>query len=388
MTYYGSNLGDLYAIDVSDPSKPKDFFRWTPPDAVQLHDLATNADGMRGYLGGIGRSAGADTPLDANPNNGLQIVDLSDIKLRRKNPEIRLVGKVYWTDGGVSQEAFPVKIGGRPYVVYTDELGPYGIEMEAGRARACAQGLPPYGMTRLIDISDETKPKVVSKLMLEVNDPANCATTIGDNANEAIFDYDVHYCNVDNIEDTKLIACGHFQSGIRVFDVSDPANPRNVAYYIPPAAQTNTGSNFNAGAPSIGEWAGSKPQFHNGNELWVATMNQGFQVLRFTNGISFGKSSDEELASAATTAPSTKPPAVKRRCRTTLTLRLKAPRGKKLRSAKIYVNGRRVKTVTGRALRKRVTLRKLNRRSIEVRTVLTTRGGRKYARTKVYSLCR
>jgi hypothetical protein len=244
-------------------------------------------------------------------------------------------------------------------------------------------------MTRIIDISDETKPKVVSKLMLEVNDPANCHTTIADNANEAIFDYDVHYCNVDNVDDTHYVACGHFQSGIRVFDVSDPANPRNVAYYVPPARETNTGSNFSSGTPSIGEWAGSKPQFHNGNELWVATMNNGFQVLRFTNGIKFGPTSDEEMASAPVTAPTTEPPApVKQTCRTTLKLRLKAPKGKKLRRAVIIVNGRRAKTVKGKALRKPVKLRKLNRRSIEVRTVLTVKGGRRYAKTRVYRLCR
>jgi hypothetical protein len=257
-TYYGTLPGDIYAIDVSDPAKPKDFFRWTPPDAAQAHDLTTNEDGTRLYVGGIGRLAGGDTPADTSPANGLQIFDVTDIDQRKKNPsDPKLVGSVYWTDGGVSQEAFPVRIGGKRHIVFTDELGPYGIEMEEGRARACAQGLPPYGMTRIIDISDETKPKVVSKLMLEVNDPANCHTTIADNANEAIFDYDVHYCNVDNVNDTHYVACGHFQSGIRVFDVSDPANPRNVAYYVPPARETNTGSNFSSGTPSIGEWAGS-----------------------------------------------------------------------------------------------------------------------------------
>ena len=388
-TYYGSTLGDLYAIDVRDPSKPKDFFRWTPPDAAQLHDLATNEDGTRGYLAGIGRTIGADTPLDQNPKNGLQIIDLTEIDQRKKNPEIRTIGTVYWTDGGVSQEAFPVKIAGKPYVVYFDELGPYGLEHEEGRSRACAQGLPPYGITRLIDISDETKPKVASKLILEINDPEHCAKTLGDNGGTAIFDYDVHYCNVDNIHDTRYLACGQFQSGIRVFDISDPLNPRNVAYYIPPARQTNTGSNFNAGAPGLGEWAGSKPQFHNGNQLWVATMNNGFQVLEFTDGTKFGPTSDEELAAAPNTQPTTAPPPPKKEsCKSTLRIRLKGPGGAKLKRARIYVNDRRVKTVKGKALLKPVTLRGLNRRAVEVRIVTTTQRGKKHSRTRLYKLCR
>jgi hypothetical protein len=388
LTYYGTTLGDVYAIDVRDPGHPKDFFRWTPPDAVQIHDVSTNEDGTRMYIGGIGRTSGADTPADSQPNNGLQIVDVSSIQRRARNPEPKLVGSVYWNDGGVSQEPFPVKIAGRPYIVYTDELGPYGIEDQEGRARACAQGLPPYGMTRLIDISDESKPKVVSKLMLQVNDPDNCASTIHDNSGEALFSYDVHYCNADDVDDAHYVACGHFQSGIRVFDVSDPANPRNVAYYIPPAATPPAGSNFNAGAGGIGEWAPSKPQFHRGNELWVSTMNNGFQVLRFTNGLRFASpSSDEELATSPTTAQATRTPAVPKRCRHTLRIRLKAPRGQRLRSAKVYLNGRRVKTVRGKRLRRPVVLRKLNRRSVEVRIVMKTRSGRTIVRVRNQKLC-
>ena len=391
MTYYGTTPGDIYAIDVRDPTHPKDFFRWTPPDAAQLHDLATNDDGTRAYFGGIGRLAGGDTPADRNPNNGLQIIDISDIQNRVKNPQPKLIGKVYWKDGGVSQEAFPVSIGGRPFVVFADELGPYGIEDQEGRARACAQGLPPFGMARLIDISDETKPVIASRLMLQVDDPDNCASTIGDNSAEAIFSYDTHYCSVDNVHDTSYVACDQFQSGVRVYDVRDPYHPREVAYYIPPARQAPAGSNFSAGAGGIGDWAPSKPQWHHGDELWVTTMNNGFQVLRFTNGLRFASpSSDKQLADQpvpASTPAAPEPRQAVARCMASLRLRVKAPRGRRLRSATIYVDGRRVRTVRGRALRRPVVLRGLNRRAVEVRMVLRTTGGRTISRIKSYRLC-
>ena len=38
-------------------------------------------------------------------------------------------------------------IKGKPYILFTDE--------SSGRAASCAQGLTPYGMARIIDISDE-----------------------------------------------------------------------------------------------------------------------------------------------------------------------------------------------------------------------------------------
>src|SRR3954465_12489892 len=109
------------------------------------------------------------------------------------------------------------------------------MEGGEGRARACAQGLPPFGMARLIDISDETHPKIASRLMLQVDDPDNCATTIGDNSAEAIFSYDTHYCSVDDVHNTSYVACDQFQSGVRVYDVTDPYHPKEGAYYHPPA---------------------------------------------------------------------------------------------------------------------------------------------------------
>ena len=87
-----------------------------------------------------------------------------------------------WPSGGFdggAQHTIPVMIGGKPFVIFVDEGGAGGISL-AQRQAACVAGLPPYPMARIIDISDETKPKIVSRLGLEVHDPANCAAVLPD----------------------------------------------------------------------------------------------------------------------------------------------------------------------------------------------------------------
>src|SRR4051812_29796313 len=216
--YYGTTTlkEGITAMDVNDPTKPTKIlqdFTWT------LHDVFSNSDGNRLYGTLISVSG---------PNvNGLVILDTSDIQKKVASPAIREVSRLTWLDGRAAQNPEPIMVKGKPYILFTDE--------SAGRAQDCAQGFPAYGLARIIDISDEKKPAVVSKLALETHDPANCNTTLADVANYPGFEYDAHYCTVDNPANAKYAACSYFQSGMRVFDISDVSNPKEVAYYKPPA---------------------------------------------------------------------------------------------------------------------------------------------------------
>jgi S-formylglutathione hydrolase FrmB len=73
--------------------------------------------------------------------------------------------------------------------------------------------------------------------------------------------------------------------------------------------------------------------------------------------------------------------------RSSLTLRLRRPRGVTLRKATVYVNGRRVRTVTGRALRRAVTLRGLPSGRLRVRVVVVTSTRRKFIVKRTYRAC-
>src|SRR5262249_2421857 len=137
-------------------------------------------------------------------------------------------------------------------------------------------------------ISDEANPKVVAKLMHEVHDAANCDKVAPDIAGLTIFSYGSHYCSVDNIHKATTLACGYFNSGLRVFDIRDPIRPREIAYYN--AAGTTTASP-GSGHVRDGGWVAGGPdwctaQIHldaDTGTVWSSCMDNGFLMLKFTH---------------------------------------------------------------------------------------------------------
>ncbi len=119
----------------------------------------------------------------------------------------------------IPQNAIPVTIDGKKYVVEIDEFG----------------GQSEVGAGRIISIEDETEPKVVSNLRLEVHQPENFAEQAGDpGANIPLQSYAGHYCNVPQREDPGIVACSCILSGLRVFDIRDPKHPKEIAYFNAP----------------------------------------------------------------------------------------------------------------------------------------------------------
>src|SRR5207248_447504 len=176
LTYYGGdiNLQQYYAVDTADRTPPKLITAWKPGiksgtvDAT-VHGLSISDDGNRGYFVSL-LGAGPVTPDKAA--NGLLIYDLSEIQSRKPNPQVRLISKFLFNDGGGAQHTIPIKIEGKPYVVFVDETGPGGFGGVANLQASCDAGLPVFPMARIIDISDERTPKLVSRLGLETHDPA------------------------------------------------------------------------------------------------------------------------------------------------------------------------------------------------------------------------
>lgn len=277
-TYYGSYYPvSLYVIDIADPTDPKLMLNWIPPGGVGApHDLSISDDGTRAYIMNPGTGASG--------KNGVVILDVSDFQYRRPNPEPRVISTLFWPDGGIAMTSQPIKIDGHPYLLASDELGPTILNHQS----ACAQNLPPFGFPRLIDLADETEPKTVSLLKLEVDDPANCAQMANDPALTGTFGYSAHYCRADDPQDTRLVACSRHEAGVRVFDVSNPYHPREVAYYKPPIhpGANLPGSGINTVANRTFDWSKSNSRFLTRNgvrELWITSADNGFQVLRFTN---------------------------------------------------------------------------------------------------------
>jgi hypothetical protein len=301
LTYYGSQLGiSIYPIDLRNPADPKLMHVWNGDETSKMgvaHDVALNDASTLLYS--AQPSFGLLPPPPqlqsaSGRENGLVISDVSDFKAHKSQPRPKIVGSLLWRDGSIAQSPQQFSSKGRPYVLFTDEMGSGGL---GGAKAACAQDLPPFGFARIIDIADPAKPKLVSQLKLEVHDPANCAAVAPDTSFSGTFGYSSHYCTVDNAAEARFAACSYFEAGLRVFDIQDPSRPREIAYYKPPAMQGSIPGSNHATRTSdkrTTDWASSNIRWlrrGNETELWFTSQDNGFQIVRFTNAqASIGKS--------------------------------------------------------------------------------------------------
>jgi len=294
LTYYGGDIftagGQYYAVDTSNPGAPTLITNWHTGIAG-VHGLSISDDGYRGYFvslsGGVG-TAKLNDPT-ALPTNGLLIYDLSEIQDRKPNPQAKLISKVMWKDGSFAQHTIPVTIRGRRYVISVDEGGSAGIFGGLSNLQAaCDAGFSPFPMARIVDVDDETNPAVISKLALQIHDPANCTQVLPDLVGLSTFWYGSHYCSVDNRKNATTLACGYFNSGIRVFDIRNPVHPREIAYYNPAGTTTpSPGSNHGANwKPGGADWCSAQVHLDaDRGTLWTTCQDNGFLMLKFTNGV-------------------------------------------------------------------------------------------------------
>ena len=288
-TYYGTNLrtGSIFPIDIGDPEKPKVLAEWSMPFNQRTSGLSISEDGNRAYLTLYGQGSAAFQRDTQSFNNGIVIADVSDVQARRKSPRINVISALLWGDGSASHQTIPVNIGSKAYLVAVDEGGS-GVANAAGWAAACAVGLPPWSMARLIDISDEKNPAIASKLQLEVNDPKNCDAVIPDLTGLSGFTYGSHYCSVDNRQNATTLACGYLESGIRVFDIRDPQRPSEIAYYVPPSVTSPSLGSQNNRVTANGRPDHCSAQIRldvDTASLMTTCQDNGFLALKFTNGV-------------------------------------------------------------------------------------------------------
>jgi hypothetical protein len=246
-TYYATSLrsGAVYPIDVSDPQRPVLLAKWSMPTNQRTSGLAIDRDGNRALFTLYGEGAASpNAQVLGGATNGLVVADVSDVQARKAHPQVKTLGALVWSDGSASHQLIPVTIASRPFVIATDEGGA-GDSNASGWKAACAAGLPAWSMARIVDMSDELHPRVAAELKLEVNDARNCDQVLPDLVGLSGFTYGSHYCSVDDATDATLLACGYFESGIRLFDIRDAAQPREIAYFVPPSVTTPSPGSLN-----------------------------------------------------------------------------------------------------------------------------------------------
>jgi hypothetical protein len=220
-TFYATSTAfqAITAIDVTDPKSPQAIWQGN----VYSHGMSLSDDGNRAYI--------------ADPKGNMLILDTSQIQARKDNPTTREVSRLTWNAASIPQNAIPFTEDGHPYVLEFDEytqqtLNPGGDPDQVGAGR-------------IIDIADETKPVVIANLRLRINQPKEHgeATDAGDpGTNNPAQGYAAHYCNIPTRVDPKIVACSFIASGLRLFDISDLAHPREIGYYVaPPAPRSENG---------------------------------------------------------------------------------------------------------------------------------------------------
>jgi len=279
------------AVDGTDPTKPRYITTFDMATiGLGTHGLSVSNDGNRLYATSLGfpTLAGLTDPSVA-PTNGFVILDTSEVQERRANAQMKLISEFLYKDGSVAQVTIPVNIRGKPYIIQVDEGGSGGLSYAAW-AGACAAGFPPWPMARIVDISNEKKPTLVSKLVMQINTPEHCASVLPDLVGLSIFTYGTHYCSVDNRNNATTLACGMFNSGIRVFDIRDPRRPKEIAYYYPAGVKTasggsnhDLGNNFVPGGP---DWCSAEVHLDaERGMLWSTCQDNGLLMLKFERGV-------------------------------------------------------------------------------------------------------
>ncbi|HUF33793.1 MAG TPA: hypothetical protein VMN58_11370 [Acidimicrobiales bacterium] len=255
-TLYISSLSGrtVTAIDVSDPTVPLPLGIYD----FNSHGINLSDDGNRLYMAANGNES-------SNSPKGLLVLDVSEIQSREPNPTVEVLSRSTWALVSTPQINVPVTIDGHPYLVEMDEFR--GSEERVGAAR-------------IIDIADETAPVIVSDIRLEVNQAeAHRGEQADDPGTGSLQNYTGHYCDVPSRVDPGIVACTFILSGLRVFDIRDPAQPREIAYFNGPI-------NASAAPVSEGAYAMASPSFApERREIWYSDGNSGFYAVRLTNGV-------------------------------------------------------------------------------------------------------
>ena len=272
-TFYASSTGGqtFVAIDVSHPRAPQRIFAQY---GVNYHGLRLSDDGRTMYVANIG-SSGAGAQISSG---GLRVLDVSEIQDRDPDPQVHVLSDLSWPEHSIPQAAEPFTKNGHHYLLETDEYANYGLA--AGPLQASA----PVGAARIIDVDDLRHPKVVSDLRLAVHQPGarQGDQQLDPGAAIPVQGYAAHYCSVPTRHAPRIVGCSMIVSGLRLFDISNLREPREVGYFNRPILAGSKSVNPTA----LGAFAMSEPAWDvKRRTIWYSDGNSGFYDVRLTNGV-------------------------------------------------------------------------------------------------------
>ena len=275
MTFWAaSTIGTLVAVDLADPRAPKPIM---VQSGVGYHGLRFSPDGDTMYAANIGTPDVGN--LDLMGGTGLDIVDVSKVHDRVPGAMPTLLSRLTWPEASIPQSADPFTQDGHDYVLEMDEF----VDLFSAKGFAAGNNAP-VGAGRIINVDDPRKPFVVSHLRLEVHQPDvhGGEQTKDPGASLPIQGYAGHYCSLPKRNNPRIAGCSMIASGLRLFDISDVENPREVAYFnkpVRPGTKPSLPDTAGAYAMSAPAWDRKR------GSVWYTDANSGFYNVRLTNGV-------------------------------------------------------------------------------------------------------
>jgi hypothetical protein len=198
----------LRIVDFGDPANPREVGRWWRPGqhvAAGETDPTTTDDPTKGVHIHHALVRG-DRAYAGWWDAGLVILDIADLT----HPE--LVSDIHFgAHSGNTHTALPVP--GRDLLVVTDEQ----VTAFIGTQRH----------VHVVDISDDANPTVVSRLPVPEGDHHERGIRFGP--------HNLHEHRPGSLVDPDTVYLTYFAGGIRAYDISDPAAPREIAHLVPEA---------------------------------------------------------------------------------------------------------------------------------------------------------
>jgi hypothetical protein len=223
--------------------------------------MSVSDDGKRLYM----------TEKGSGPGR-LTILDVTQIQNRTLQPVVPIVSRTTWPNVGTPQYAEPFTQNGHPYVMEVDE---YGSGSGVGAGRILDMDAP--GAPVAYPAGGDKQPVVISNMRLAVHQQQAQSDYSGDPGASVQFQgYKGHDCTLPTRVDPTVVACSFIVSGLRVFDITDPQAPQEIAYFngkvVPDSNPMHQGA-----------WAMAAPAFSpRANEIWYSDGNLGFYAVGLT----------------------------------------------------------------------------------------------------------
>lgn len=286
----------LYRIfDISDPTDPKEVGRWFLPEqytagqlpGTQGHYVDPNPyrkPGM-GYGNPMMDTGGLHGPPYVRGNYaymgyggaGLMVVDISDLSVPKLAGTLPLNPPF---SGGLAgartHTALP--LGDRPYVVVSNE----GERFSLFDKNIIGDEAQPMGNLHMVDVRNPARPTLIAEFPYpEVPEDYpfenfnDCGLGVpGPFGPHNLYEsHDLPWLE----NDPNRVYCCYFHAGLRVYDVSDPFRPREIAYFIPPNPEA---PKFGVATPGPLLGTAEDIQVDDRGNIFIDTWQDGIYVLR------------------------------------------------------------------------------------------------------------